>query len=143
MNAVMTEDREALFRIAQWAAARKYIRVEKIRELAGTEENYLLIIREMDRVKGQLQRARTLEAQATLTLTDWLSILEQFDWQCAYCQSRPFDIMSHLVPLPRGGTTPENCVPSCYSCIPGKHKHHTSCRVQTLLARKVASSQRP
>ncbi|HEY4385725.1 MAG TPA: HNH endonuclease signature motif containing protein [Ktedonobacteraceae bacterium] len=138
---MISEDRQALFRIAQWAETRKYIRVEKVRELAGSEETYLLIIREMDRVKGQLQRARTLEAQATLTLTDWLVILEQFDWNCAYCQSRSFEIMSHLVPLPRGGTTAENCVPACYSCIPSKHKNSTSHRVQTLLARGRTPSQ--
>ena len=133
---MLAEERQVLFRIAQWAETRKYIRVEKIRELAGTEEQYLVIIREMDRVKGQIQRARTLDAQATLTLTDWLMTLEQFDWHCAYCLDRPFEIMSHLIPLPRGGTTPENCVPACYSCIPGKHKAGISHRVQTLLARK-------
>jgi hypothetical protein len=131
---VTPEDKQVLFRVAQWTLEKKYFRVEKIRQLAETEENYLIIIRELDRVKAQLQRARTLGATATLTLVDWLMILEQFDWQCAYCQSRPFEIMSHIIPLPRGGTTTDNCVPSCYSCSTGKRK--TLARQQVLSLRR-------
>jgi 5-methylcytosine-specific restriction endonuclease McrA len=116
------KDRQTLLHVAQWTLEQKYLRVEKIRQLVGTEENYRIIIREIDRVKAQRQNARTLRAEATLTLLDWLMILERFDWQCAYCRTRPFKIMSHIVPLPRGGTTPENCVPSCYSCLSRKRK---------------------
>jgi len=128
---VTPEDRNALFRVAQWAHQHKYSRIEKIRQLAGTEENYLLIIREIDRVKAQIQNARTLDAQATLTLVDWLMILEQFDWHCAYCRSKRFEIMSHVIPLPSGGTTPENCVPACYSCSAGTRKKHMLHRLRT------------
>jgi 5-methylcytosine-specific restriction endonuclease McrA len=131
---VIQEDRRDLLRIAQWVGEQKYFRVKKIRQLAGTEENYLLLIREIDRVKSQVQHARSLEAEATLTLVGWLLILEQFEWQCAYCRCKPFEIMSHVVPLPRGGTTPENCVPACYSCSTGKGKVHARQRVQSLLA---------
>jgi hypothetical protein len=113
---MVPEDRKALFRVAHWTVGRKRLVVKKVRQLAGSEENYLLIIREIDRVKSQLERAKTLGAEATLTLIDWLVNLEIFDWQCAYCQSKPFQIMSHIIPLPHGGTTPENCVPACYSC---------------------------
>lgn len=128
------EDRQAIFCVAQRAAEQKYFRVEKIRQLAGTEENYLLIIREIDRVKAQVRRARTMEADATLNVVDWLMILEQFDWRCAYCHSGPFEIMSHVIPLPRGGTTPENCVPSCYSCSTGARKKSARHRLQAQLA---------
>lgn len=131
---MLPEDRQILFRIAQWTSKQKYARVEKIRQMAETEANYLIIIREIDRVKAQLQYARTLNAEATLTLLDWLKILERFDWHCAYCQSRPFEIMSHIIPLPCGGTTPQNCVPSCYSCNSGKRKIHARHHVQALLA---------
>jgi 5-methylcytosine-specific restriction endonuclease McrA len=130
---VIQEDRRELLRIAQWICEQKYFRVKRIRQLAGTEENYLLLIREIDRVKSQVQHARSLEAEATLTLVDWLLILEQFAWLCAYCQSKPFEIMSHVIPLPRGGTTPENCVPACYSCSTGKGKVHARHRVQAQL----------
>jgi hypothetical protein len=137
---VIQEDRRDLVRIAQWIGKQKYFRVKKIRQLAGTEENYLLLIREVDRVKSQVQHARSLEAEATLTLVDWLLLLEQFGWLCAYCQCKPFEIMSHVVPLPRGGTTPENCVPSCYSCSTGKGKVHARHRIQSLLAEGENSS---
>ncbi len=130
---MIQEDRRDLVRIAQWLGEQKYFRVKKIRQLAGTEENYLLLIREIDRVKSQVQHARSLEAEATLKLIDWLLILEQFAWQCAYCQCKPFEIMSHVVPLPRGGTTPENCVPACYSCSTGKGKVQARPRVQAQL----------
>jgi len=130
---VTPEDRQAIFRVAQRAAEQKYFRVEKIRQLAGTEENYLLIIREIDRVKAQVRRARTMKADATLNIVDWIMILERFDWQCAYCQSRPFDVMSHVIPLPRGGTTPENCVPSCSSCCSGIRKRSARRRFQALV----------
>jgi 5-methylcytosine-specific restriction endonuclease McrA len=119
---VTLEDREILFRVARWTSEQKYFRIQKIRQLAGTEENYRILIRELDRVKAQVQRARSLEADATLTLVDWLTTLEQFDWCCAYCLTRPFEVMSHIIPLPRGGTTPDNCVPACYSCCTGKRK---------------------
>jgi hypothetical protein len=109
-------DIEALFRVAQWTLESKRKTVQAIRELAGTEENYLIIIREIDRVEGQLRRARTMHAEATLTLVDWLTTLEYFHWQCAYCASRPLQVMSHYIQLPRGGTTPDNCVPACYRC---------------------------
>ena len=131
---MIQEDRRDLLRIAQWIGEQKYFRVKKIRQLVGTEENYLLLIREIDRVKSQVQHARSLEADATLTLVGWLLILEQFEWLCAYCQCKPFEIMSHVVPLPRGGTTPDNCVPACYSCSTGKGKVHARHRVQSLLA---------
>lgn len=127
------EDRQVLLRVARWICEQKYFRIKKIRQLAGTEENYLALIREVDRVKAQVQHARSLEVEATLTLVDWLLTLEQFQWRCAYCQVRSFEIMSHIVPLPRGGTTPENCVPSCYSCSSGRGKLHARQRVQALL----------
>jgi len=133
------EDRDALFRVAHWTMGRKRLVVKKVRQLAGTEENYLLIIREIDRVKSQVERAKMLDAQATLTLVDWLTNLEMFNWQCAYCQAKPFQIMSHIIPLPRGGTTSENCVPSCYSCSSSKGKVHARERLQAYLVEARSS----
>ena len=132
---VIPEDRQVLFRVAQWTLEHRYFRVEMIRQLAGTEENYLIIMKEIDRVKAQLKRARTLAAEATLTVVDWVQILERFEWQCAYCQEKPFEVMSHIIPLPRGGTTPENCVPSCYSCSSGARKKYARRRLLALLER--------
>ena len=134
---MIPEDRQIFLHIAQWTLAQKYLRVQKIRQLAGTEEHYRILIREIDRVRGQVQRARSLEAEATLTLVDWFTILERFDWLCAYCQSKPFEVMSHITPLPRGGTTPENCVPACHSCSTGRRKLHARYLVITRLEQEI------
>ena len=126
------EDKAILFRVADWIDKTKRKRVETIRQLAGTEEHYLILITEFDRVDAQVRRARTLHADATLTLVDWFSTLEYFDWRCAYCQEKPFQIMSHVLPLPQGGTTAENCVPACYGC--GRARRKADQHVQAYLA---------
>lgn len=109
-------DKQTLLRVIS-LIEQKYTRVETLRDLAGSEENYLLIVREVDRVKDQLIRARTLGATATLTVLEWFTILEHFSWQCAYCRTKPFQVLSHKISQARGGTTAENCVPACHSCI--------------------------
>jgi len=91
--------------------------LSKIRKLAGTEENYLIIARELDRVNAQVVHARTLHVEATLTLLDWLIIVDSYQWKCAYCQEKPFEVMHHRIPFPAGGTTPTNCVPACRGCL--------------------------
>src|SRR2546428_4664464 len=128
---MIPQDTQALFGVAQWIRENKNKYNRKIRELAGTEENYIFIRRELDRVEMQLQRARTVGAEATLTLVDWLTTLDYFHWQCAYCESRPFQVMSYIIHMPDGGTTPENCMPACHSC---KMKRPENERVQEYLS---------
>lgn len=125
-------DRQALFRVAHWTMTTNRKTLKTIRQLAETEENYLLIVRELDRVEAQLQRARTQGAEATLTLVDWLTTLDHFNWRCSYCESREFRVMSHFLSLPLGGTTPENCVPACYTC--GRLRRKENSRVSAYLA---------
>lgn len=119
-------DLQTLLRVVH-TMEQKYTRVETLRELAGSEETYLLIMREIDRVKDQVARARALGVAATLNVIDWFTILDRYAWKCAYCQSGPFQVMSHQIPQAVGGTTPENCVPACHRCI---FKRRT--RTQTL-----------
>src|SRR5258708_10170051 len=59
--------------------------------ISGSEENYLIIARELERVKANITRARSLRAEASLTLVEWLSILDAYQWKCAYCQEKPFE----------------------------------------------------
>lgn len=125
-------EKRILFRVAQWVGEGNRRIVEKIRELAETEENYMIIMRELDRVTGQITQARKVRAPATLTLMDWFVTLEDFDWQCAYCQARSFQIMCHAFPLVEKGTTPENCVPACYACC--RYRKAENVRVHTYLA---------
>jgi len=128
------EDTRILFRVAQWIGDGNRKVMKMIRQLAETEENYLIIIRENDRVAAQLSRARLLGADATLTLVEWLVTLEDFDWRCAYCQSKPFQVMSHVIPYPQGGTTSDNCVPACYGCITAKNNEFNRARVRAYIA---------
>ena len=117
------EDRQTLLRVAEWTIHSRRKVMNTIRELAGTEENYLIIARELDRVNANLWRARSLHVEATLTLVDWIKTLIYFEWQCAFCQEKPFQAMHHYIPLPLGGMTPSNCIPVCYSCM--KHQENT------------------
>ena len=118
---VSPEDREIMLSIAHWITNHRKS-VKKIRQLAGTEERYMLIIREIDRLELQLTKARYLRSKATLTLTEWLDTLNHFHWRCAYCGEKSFEVMSHITPLPDGGTTIDNCVPGCYTCIRNNRK---------------------
>ena len=130
------EDKLIIFRVAQWVSSGNRKVVETIRQLAETEENYWIIIREIDRVGSERGRAHTLGAEASLTLVEWFTTLIDFDWRCAYCQSRPFQIMSHVTPLPAGGTVVENCVPACYRCCRYKKTEHVRIRVQAYLTNR-------
>lgn len=131
------EEKQILFRVAQWVNCHRKV-VKTIRQLAETEKNYLIIIREIDRVEGQLAQARRQGADATLTLMEWLVTLENFDWRCAYCQTRPFQILSHVIPLPHGGTVLENCVPACYRC---KNKYRSNKHIQSQIQEYLVKRQ--
>jgi hypothetical protein len=111
-----------LLGIDNWIATGRYRCMKTLRQLAETEENYMIISREITRVEAQVQRARKQEALATLTLVEWVSTLDYFGWMCAYCQERSFQVMSHVLPLAEGGTTRRNCVPACHRCRGLKQK---------------------
>jgi hypothetical protein len=77
----------------------------------------LAIRKERQRVLAQLRRAHQAGLPATLTLADWLHTLQDFNHLCAYCQQRPFEALEHFIPIDAGGgTTVQNCVPSCGRC---------------------------
>jgi 5-methylcytosine-specific restriction endonuclease McrA len=121
-------DKDILLRVAHWTENNKRKIVSKIRDMAETEENYLVFIKELDRIESQRRRARCLGAEATLTLADWFAILDHFDWLCAYCRAKPFQVLLHFVPLPAGGTTRDNCIPVCYSCRSSRNHEDTLVR---------------
>ena len=116
------EDMRILLHVADWTMHNKPNIMSKIRQLAGTEEHYLIIACELDRVNAQIFRARALRVEATLTLVDWLLIVDFYRWKCAYCQEKPFEVMHHHIPLSLSGTTPANCVPACCSCRTRRNK---------------------
>jgi 5-methylcytosine-specific restriction endonuclease McrA len=119
---ILTPEIERVLSLVDQAIEHRYLRVEKIRLLAGNEENYHTIIREVDRVKAQLLYARREHAVATLTMREWFTILDRFAWKCAYCGEKPFQVMSHVIARSEGGTTAENCVPACHHCVSSPKK---------------------
>ena len=128
------EDQQRLMSVAEWLMTSKRKNYATIRQRAGTEEDYLVLSRELDRVNSQLSRARTFHVAATLTLVDWLNTLNYFEWRCAYCQAQPFRSLVHHIPLLQGGTTPTNCLPTCYQCRSRREK--TNPRLQAYLERE-------
>ena len=87
------------------------------RAIQSTHRRFLQ--REYKRVKSANRRASRKGLPATLTLEQWLQTLDHYDRRCAYCRL-PFsyDHLEHVVPLATyiGGTTADNCAPSCWSC---------------------------
>ncbi len=60
-------------------------------------------------------RARKFNVPATLTLAEWDSIVKHFNAMCAYCGGI-YECLEHYRPIPTGGTTKDNCLPSCRKC---------------------------
>lgn len=125
-------NRETLFNVAQWIGASKRKVGREIRQLVETEEECTLVLTELYRIEENLRRARSLRVSATLTLVDWFNILEYFQWHCAYCRSKPFQVLVHILPREVAGTTPENCVPACQHCKRSEKREYAS--IQAYLA---------
>jgi excisionase family DNA binding protein len=82
-----------------------------------TDEQIATLVREGQRVQTQLARAKSIGLVATLTIREWIEIVDRYQGLCAFCKDRPFDAMEHLMPIQSGGgTTAGNCVPVCTSC---------------------------
>ena len=67
------------------------------------------------------RRTRESKILNTLTSKEWLDILQEYNYKCAYCgcelnSSNPPE-RDHIVPISKGGNnTKENIVPACRSC---------------------------
>jgi len=74
------------------------------------------IKKELWRVRTENMRAKVRGLVCDLTLDEWVDILKQFNYKCAYCGGN-FDEMEHIVSISNGGgTTRYNVVPSCENC---------------------------
>lgn len=72
--------------------------------------------RELRIVKSQVSRAKRAGLEASLSFQEWIGILDKYSWKCAYCGGR-YEALEHIKPVFRGGgTTAQNCVPSCHAC---------------------------
>lgn len=101
-------------------------------EICGEESIYDICLicerkyrAERHRVRAQVFRAKQAGVPATLTLKEWLDIVEGFHGLCAYCQRNPYVALEHFIPIVAGGgTTADNCVPSCTACNSKKSVKH-------------------
>jgi 5-methylcytosine-specific restriction endonuclease McrA len=76
--------------------------------------------KEINRLYRALNKAKRLNLPATLTMGQWVRILDFFGHKCVYCMGEYTDI-EHLIPLSKGGgTTKDNCYPSCSQCNSSK-----------------------
>lgn len=79
------------------------------------------LAQEIKRVHDNIGRARRAGLPATLTPDEWLENVKLFNGLCAYCGEVPFCVLDHLRPMVlHGGTTKENCIPSCLVCNASK-----------------------
>lgn len=71
---------------------------------------------ERQRVATQNTRARAAGLIADLSIEEWIAILDEHNYKCAYCGG-PFECMEHKIPVAAGGgTTKGNVIPSCNQC---------------------------
>lgn len=67
------------------------------------------------------RRVREREIINTLTSGEWLDILKEYDYKCAYCgcgfDENILPERDHIIPISKGGhNTKDNVVPACRSC---------------------------
>ncbi len=68
-------------------------------------------------VKRALVRAMKAGVPATLTVAQWQEVYVRHSGKCAYCKTANAALIEHQTPVcVGGGTTAENCVPSCHYC---------------------------
>ena len=68
------------------------------------------------------RRTKDKEIINNLTAKEWLNILKQYNFKCAYCGKDLFDLFAkperdHIIPINKGGNNiKENIAPTCHSC---------------------------
>jgi hypothetical protein len=71
---------------------------------------------ELLRVRSQRSKARGAGTPALLSIEQWEQTLADFNGLCAYCLTKPFEVMEHFMPVYVAGTTVNNCIPACNVC---------------------------
>lgn len=72
--------------------------------------------------KAKSQRRRSREQNGSFSSTDWLDLLDAYDYCCAYCSVLNESLTAdHIIPLSRGGlNTKDNIAPACEKCNKSK-----------------------
>ena len=79
------------------------------------EDEFYAWQRIFDELKIPNDRLKPELASSALTL-------DAYQWKCAYCQEKPFEVMHHHIPLHEGGSTLSNCLPACRPCCSPRKK---------------------
>lgn len=67
------------------------------------------------------RKTRRARLPSTRTYKQWKTVVTFFDDRCAYCALSSWLFIEHATPIARGGgTTIDNCLPSCKSCNSAK-----------------------
>jgi len=75
-----------------------------------------IIEREKRRITKHVEKAQKRGLPASITLAQWLAIVNQFEYSCAYCGGA-YESLEHIIPMSwGGGTTADNVVPCCLAC---------------------------
>lgn len=98
-------------------------------------------VNEIRRVTLHLFRTKKVDQLSTLTIGEWVETLKAFDFSCVYCGG-DYECLEHFIPVSAGGgTTANNCVPSCLSCnnrkkdwnpLKGKHRSIPDDRIEAV-----------
>ena len=98
-----------------------------IKEWRKNNPEYAKQWQKTDKGKANKQRSKTKrraiekEIINTLTAKEWIDILKEYKFRCAYC-GKEFTLFDretrdHVIPISKGGdNTKENIVPACQSC---------------------------
>lgn len=64
-----------------------------------------------------MHRAKRIGQAASLTFDEWAETLSYFNLRCAFCQTEPYEVLEHFIPIIHGGPSSVfNCVPACETC---------------------------
>lgn len=99
----------------RYAARSEEIRLRK-------NENYRKMYRENPYAIKEKNRRRRAAGVAPISKDEWLTLLEEFDFRCAYCRCGDCKLtVDHFTPITRGGEhSLLNIVPACKSCNSSK-----------------------
>jgi hypothetical protein len=72
-------------------------------------------------LKRNRQRAKKYNAEGDFIRREWVNLLEEFNYCCAYCGAQDKLTVDHIIPLNKGGTNYiSNILPACHICNASK-----------------------
>lgn len=87
-------------------------------------------LREYDRVDSAIRAARRQNIPASLTLSQWLAAVSDFEGKCAFCQEYLYGIIERVIPV--HGLVYENVVPACRACSRRRGEGYDQAEIRVL-----------